>query len=86
MAAHRKTTRSDNVTIIHVIQTYMLIYAVSQHLSLCKEDVLNEFLQTATEFLSETNKKKNNNNSVLKIKLPKSIKSKSQTLGKVLSF
>ena len=53
MAAHLKTTRSDYITIGHVIQKYMLIYAVSQHLSFCIESVRNEFLQIAIEFLSE---------------------------------
>ena len=56
MAAHLKSTRSDYIIISHVIQKYILIYAVSQHLSFCKESVLDEFLQTATEFLSEKKK------------------------------
>ena len=56
MAANLKTTRSDYITMGYVIQKYMLIYAVSQHLSFCKESVWNEFLQTATEFLSEKKK------------------------------
>ena len=41
MAAHLKTAKSDYITIGHVIQKYMLIYAVSQHLSFCRESVLS---------------------------------------------
>ena len=51
---------------------------------------LNEFLQTATEFLSEKNKTKQNKTKqkksrqqCLKKELPKSITYKSQTFGKV---
>ena len=56
MAADGKRTRSNSITISHVIQKYLLIYAVSQHFPLCKGSVLNEFLQTVTEFFSEKNK------------------------------